>query len=386
MTLPVYPNPISLEQLRAEFGGSTPISFNSYHAGLGLVPSSQVGFPIGVETFIPAGSGTTISFGNFHNGGIVTGNNTGIQPVFLYGSINIIATLPRAACWVKIDMIGGGGGGGGDDLGFLGGNGGAGVRMQGLVRLPETASTKYLYASVGGGGPAGLYNGTPAAGGGGYYYSSGARFAGAIGGAGGLFGGSNISGSGGGGGGPTVLDYRDGPSGTTISIASVSGGGGGGGTGRYTLGGGPGPTPGNQNNINTLYYSTQSIPLVPGETGQGRAQYGGYDGGGCGGGGAPGGVGGVMPLEATTDKFQNVTYAPYGEAGATGGSAGYVSYNNLLTWNTGPVFSNPLTQNPGGSATYGWGGGSSTAGTPGVIAIAYSTQISVPSLTLPTMY
>jgi hypothetical protein len=64
MTLPTSPNPISLQDIQNEFGGSNPISLNEYYAGGGLVASGTVGFPSGNQTAIPASG--AIRLGNFH--------------------------------------------------------------------------------------------------------------------------------------------------------------------------------------------------------------------------------------------------------------------------------------------------------------------------------
>jgi len=64
MTLPAYPNSISLNQIQAEFGGATPAFYLSqYYAGGGRVPSGTIGYPLGTATAIP--SSGTISLGNF---------------------------------------------------------------------------------------------------------------------------------------------------------------------------------------------------------------------------------------------------------------------------------------------------------------------------------
>jgi hypothetical protein len=64
MPLPVSTNPISLQDIQNEFGGSNPISISEYYAGGGLVASGTVGFPSGSQTGIPASG--AISLSNFH--------------------------------------------------------------------------------------------------------------------------------------------------------------------------------------------------------------------------------------------------------------------------------------------------------------------------------
>lgn len=394
MTLPYYfssPSSIDLAAIQAEFGsgGVNPIGLNEYYAGGLYVPAGAVGYPGGVETAIPASG--TISTANFHGAGIISGATyaTSVHPSFV-----LLATLPKAACWLKFYIVGGGGGGGGGDGGDgqFGGAGGAGVRGDGVLRLPQTSDNKLLYMSAASGGSPGQYNGTTPAGSTGYVFNNGFRTQ-ATAGTGGLFGATNISGSGGSGAGPSVISYYS--QGTEYPIMSVSGGGGGGGTGRWSQFGAPAPTPGNQSNRNTLYAHTSSLPQVNGTNGQGRAQYGAYDGGGGGGGGAPGGLGGIVPLFARyegNDKsgYTYVGMFPAAETGATGGSAGYSNYNTSLSWVSAPTITNPTSRTQA-VFSYGFGfggaGGSqftpATSGTGGIVSVAWSTSVNQPVLTPP---
>lgn len=70
MTLPVYPNSISLNQIQTEFGGTNPIGINEYYANGAYVASGTIGYPGGVATAIP--SSGTISLGNFHGASKLT--------------------------------------------------------------------------------------------------------------------------------------------------------------------------------------------------------------------------------------------------------------------------------------------------------------------------
>jgi hypothetical protein len=63
MTLPVYPNSISVAQVQSEFGLPGD-SFSNFYSGNGYVPAGAVGFPQGVATAIP--SSGTIGLDNMH--------------------------------------------------------------------------------------------------------------------------------------------------------------------------------------------------------------------------------------------------------------------------------------------------------------------------------
>ena len=77
MTLPVYPNPISLGNLRTEFGGRNgfrgpyPVPLSDYYAGGYLgVAANQVGFPYGSRAYVP--SSGALSLSRFHGAQIDT--------------------------------------------------------------------------------------------------------------------------------------------------------------------------------------------------------------------------------------------------------------------------------------------------------------------------
>ena len=63
MTLPVYPNTITIDNLRTQTSNTTG-SLAAYYAGAGIIPPGAVGAPGGVNTPIP--SSGTISLDNFH--------------------------------------------------------------------------------------------------------------------------------------------------------------------------------------------------------------------------------------------------------------------------------------------------------------------------------
>lgn len=63
MTLPVYPNPISIDNLRTETGQTTG-SLAAYYAGAGIIPAGAYGAPNGVTTKIPASGQLTLN--DFH--------------------------------------------------------------------------------------------------------------------------------------------------------------------------------------------------------------------------------------------------------------------------------------------------------------------------------
>lgn len=65
MVLPVYPNPISIDNLRTEFGVTGEKSLQDFYAGGGIVPANTVGYPSGGAGVAIPSSGA-ISLNNFH--------------------------------------------------------------------------------------------------------------------------------------------------------------------------------------------------------------------------------------------------------------------------------------------------------------------------------
>ncbi len=269
---------------------------------------------------------------------VLTG--TSVSAVTTSGWTTMVGTptLPRSNVWVMFRMIGGGGSGGGADQAAQGGVGGSGTLLRGIVRLPETANPKVLYAQAGAGGRAAssalAYN-TPAVnygdGGSGGVFGLGGEYAGIKNGSGGDGGGGIGTGSaggftaGGGGGGASMLGYFVPGStvNTVIPIGVAGGGGGGGGASWGYLGGNARlesgtPSVANSNlilSINSVSNSSLSREGFNGATATG------IDGGGGGGGGGNGGSGGL----AGEDQV----------ASSTGGGSGFVCIggDNNLVWN-----------------------------------------------------
>lgn len=87
MTLPVYPNTLTLTQIQTEFSGANPVAISEYYAGGSYVPAGSVGYPRAVRTAIP--SSGRISVGNFHGAGKVSPVNiTYPSLVDMYGHGN----------------------------------------------------------------------------------------------------------------------------------------------------------------------------------------------------------------------------------------------------------------------------------------------------------
>jgi hypothetical protein len=217
-----------------------------------------------------------------------------------------------------------------------GGAGGAGNYIQGIVKLPKTASRKYLVGAVGEPGQGGSGTGTKVINAGGFGAVGGASIinltsgspgaptafsVAGYGGNGAQDGPGGSSGGGGGGGGASALFYVVGeflPDQTVTNIATAGGGGGGGGGSWRT----PLSRRQNANDTSnsgslldfTTFFSTRG-PTYNGRNGEAT----GGDGGGGGGGGGASGNGG-----ADGDDGAN-----HGQ----GGGAGFTVKNNSLTWN-----------------------------------------------------
>lgn len=119
MTLPSS-GPLSLADIRGEFGGGTPISINSYYAGGGLVPPGTVG------SAGPVPSSGTIDINVFHG----TSKFVGYTHQYFTGSGN--EPIPVGSVSVTIHVEGPGGPPGGSQTDFgsdqfaSGGGGGSG--------------------------------------------------------------------------------------------------------------------------------------------------------------------------------------------------------------------------------------------------------------------
>lgn len=87
MTLPSYPNQITLLDIQTEFGGATPIGLNEYYADGAYVTAGTIGYPLGVATAIP--SSGAIAMSNFHGAQSVPYFGAFIGGSDLYNSINL---------------------------------------------------------------------------------------------------------------------------------------------------------------------------------------------------------------------------------------------------------------------------------------------------------
>lgn len=145
---------LSISDIVAEFGGSSPHSLSEYYAGGSIVHTGAVGYPGGVKTNIP--SSGQISLSNFYgadklvpgNSGILTSGSSYTLPVTCGAYINVLV------------IAGGGGGGGGTsrDAGHdgydYGGGGGASGGNAYVLSVPVTPGQTISY-SIGSAGSAG---------------------------------------------------------------------------------------------------------------------------------------------------------------------------------------------------------------------------------------
>lgn len=219
MTLPVTPNPISLQAVATEFGGTGAINLQDYYAGGTHVPSGTIGYPGGVSTPIPTSG--TISLQNFYGSSAIS---------IIQVTTSTTWTVPSGVTHVALIVVGGGGGGGAGAPADGGGGGGAG----GVIFNPSYAVSGTLQIIVGGGGAGGLgVNGTQ-----GGTSRAGPLVGGLIatgGGYGGGVNGDRNGGSGGSGGGAC------GYSGAHAGGSGIAGqGNSAGAAGRYNNGGGGG--------------------------------------------------------------------------------------------------------------------------------------------------
>jgi len=145
MTLPFYPEPLSLSQIKEEFGGGEgPISLSDYYSGGPYVPEGTVGYPKNVETLIPESG--PISIGNFHGA---------TKEMLLVFTESTMWTVPPGVRKVSAIIVAGGGSGGhgaGDEGG--GGGGAGGVLFQRFINVTPGDVIPII---VGAGGPANSY-------------------------------------------------------------------------------------------------------------------------------------------------------------------------------------------------------------------------------------
>lgn len=153
MTLPVYPNSISVSQIRTEFGlsGNSSLSQLYLNPGNGPVHRGVYGYPGGGSAKEPPSSGI-ISLSDFHGATkyvpiprtvtLYAGSGVWTVPSTLYGQLEIV-------------VIGGGGGGCHWPSGAAGGAGGGGAWWRGDI--PRGTAISY---NVGRGGPSVYHDST----------------------------------------------------------------------------------------------------------------------------------------------------------------------------------------------------------------------------------
>ena len=339
MTLPITPNPISLQAIATEFGGSSPSHLLDYYAGGAYVPSGTVGYPGGVSTPVP--SSGVISLQNFYGSSAVT---------ILQVTTSLTWTVPAGVTSVALLVVGGGGGSGAGGPVDGGGGGGGG----GVIFNPSYAVSGTLQIVIGAGGAGGIgLNGTQ-----GGSTRAGPLVGGLIatgGGYGGGINGDRLGGTGGSGGGAC------GYTGAHAGGSSIAGqGNDGGAAGRYNNGGGGGGynaagqyTADNQTQAQANgkggtgleillpanskifpFNGTLGTPFTAsnifvgggGGGGQGGTSWAGYPGNGGGGAGGP----------SSTTGTQGTIYTGGGGGGAGGQNGG--SFANGAAGGSGAVY------------------------------------------------
>lgn len=167
MTLPTAGSSLSLAQIQAEFGGTSPISLSEYYAvavsnseyATSTLDGGRYGQPVAGGNWVLIPNSTTISIGNFFNSAAAD-----TAPVAGFNFNNPVSfglyTMPRSSHQeIKVFAMGaGGGGGGGSSRNYIwwngggGGGGGSGeVRYTNIYVTPTTQ----LYCFVGAAGAAG---------------------------------------------------------------------------------------------------------------------------------------------------------------------------------------------------------------------------------------
>lgn len=154
MTLPVYPNTISINNLQTEYGvssGSQSPLTQFYRNDSGPVYEGSYGYPGGGSAKAPPASGT-ISIGDFHGATKYTPINRTVTLTVGSGTWTVPSTLIGN---LTVTLIGGGGGGCHWPSGAAGGAGGGGARFIGPIS--RGAQISYV---VGAGGPSVYHDST----------------------------------------------------------------------------------------------------------------------------------------------------------------------------------------------------------------------------------
>ena len=311
MTLPVTPNPISLQAIATEFGGSSPVNLTNYYAGGAHVATGTVGYPGGVSTPIPISG--PISLQNFY------GSSAAYPPTLFTFTTSQNWTVPANVYSINMLVVGGGGGGGSTDGSTNEGGGGGGAGGVIFTKNYSVVPGTIFNILIGAGGTAG-------------------------------------NGGNGGYGGDTSISYNLG--GGPIAVVAY-GGGGGGGKGVYT--GSNGASGGGRSPFDGLGVPGSAIYGNQGHDGGAGAEnnFGGGGGGYAsaapspGGAGPDGGIGAYFVMQSSTLSV----------GGGGGGGASGVAYNG--GGNGGPGYGSGAAGLPGAVNTGGGGGGNSNAFAPG---------------------
>ena len=394
MPLPASGQPISLNEIKTEFGAGGSRGITEFYANAnGFVSPGTVGYPgapLGNGSAVRIPSSGNISPLNFSGAGVLSGTAQTNG-----GPVNVV--LPAAATWVAFKMVGGGGGCGGND-GDLGGSGSGGAYLEGILLLPEGAKTLVLYPGGAGasGGSGSATPGGPGGSGIALYVPSQNLFVNNSGANGSRAYTHGVSGAGGGGGGGSMMYVTIG--GESRLIAVAGGGGGGGGAGVRGAGTDPNGITivKNPQQWRGWYLNTNNLSLQaeagfgpdrnPTTTPEFLNQGPGDDGGGGGGGGGPGGYGGMIPTYISTDPKDGLQYTIHRyDTTAGGGWAGAILTNQngagAFGWYTNSGFPSTTylanANGPGNGAQRGNPGFVPSRG--GAISLAWSTQTAIPT-------
>lgn len=168
MPLPPAGNPISLQDLRTEFGDTdgNPLSLNEFYRGGPNVPSftmagasSFAGAPLTPQAPATIPTSGPLQLSVFYDTQATIFGTTGIVTAPAAG-VNYFRdyTLPAGVRYLRFLLVGGGGGGGAGNI-QLGGDGGGGSMMYGTVdtnAFGNIANSRTLRVFVGKGGQGGV--------------------------------------------------------------------------------------------------------------------------------------------------------------------------------------------------------------------------------------
>jgi hypothetical protein len=133
---------MSLNMIKGEFGGVTPIAISKYYRGRGLVPTSNGGIP----------ASGVIKWSDFYGGTAVPPIPT-LRKTYTPGTYSVV--IPTGVYIMKFVMVAGGGGGGGgreacggcDSFGS--GGGGGGYQSQ-LINVTPNETLTLIVGAAGG--------------------------------------------------------------------------------------------------------------------------------------------------------------------------------------------------------------------------------------------